>query len=123
MEDRQKWVNLSLIAFSGLVAYILFELFYIVSSTYDLETRIRNIDLILRAGSVGIGAVIFFVLYRHDKANQFMNEAVVELTRVTWPTQKDTSRATIVVIIMVVISGLVLGGLDSLWTWIMKQVL
>ena len=123
MEDRQKWVNLSFISLAGLVAYIMFEIFYMVSSTYDLETRVRNIDLIMRAGSVGIGAILFFILYRHDKANQFMNETVVELTRVTWPTQKDTSRATLVVIVMVIISGVVLGGLDSLWTWLMKQVL
>jgi preprotein translocase subunit SecE len=52
-----------------------------------------------------------------------MNEVMVELSRVTWPTQKETTTSTIVVIVMVVISGLILGFLDYLWTALLKLVL
>jgi len=62
-------------------------------------------------------------LYRSEHATQFMTEVVVELSRVTWPTQKETSAATILVIVMVVISGLFLGFLDYLWTVILKWVI
>ncbi|MGE0614973.1 MAG: preprotein translocase subunit SecE [Bacteriovoracia bacterium] len=119
--QRQRWVNGSFLTAAALLGYVVFQLATMVAGTYDLEARMQNIDLILRGVGVGVTALCFFILYANDKANQFMNEVVEELSRVTWPTSNDTSRATVVVIIMVIISGVILGGLDSLWTWIVKS--
>jgi preprotein translocase subunit SecE len=52
-----------------------------------------------------------------------MNEVAMELSRVSWPTQKETTAATFMVIIMVVISGMVLGFFDYLWTVLLKWIL
>lgn len=124
MENQnQKWVNLSYLVVSILLGYIVFLVGGKVVGAYDLETRVRNIDLILRVGSGFIGLILFIILFRNEKANQFMNEVVVELSRVTWPTQKDTSSATFIVIIMVIVSGMVLGLLDYFWVQIMKWIL
>ena len=67
--------------------------------------------------------ILFFILYRNEKTNQFMTEVVVELSRVTWPAQKETSWATFLVIVMVLISGMVLGFFDYLWTVLIKQII
>jgi preprotein translocase subunit SecE len=121
--QRQKWVNLSYLVFSALVAYVLFSISFKVAGKYDLETRVQQIDLWIRGGSLLIGAALFGFLYSHSKINEFMNEVVIELSRVTWPTRNETSKATIVVIIMVLISGVVLGSLDVFWVWLLKWVL
>jgi len=121
--QHQKWVNLSYLALAILVGYIVFSTTGKIVGAYDLEARIRNIDLILRVISVVLGLISFLVLYRNDRANQFMNEVVVELSRVTWPTQRDTTSATLVVIVMVVISGMILGLLDYCWIQLLKWVL
>lgn len=121
--QHQKWVNLSYLAIAILFGYLIFSFAGKIVGTYDLEARIRNIELILRGVAVVSGALLFLGLYRNDQANQFMNEVVVELSRVTWPTQKDTSSATMIVIIMVVISGMVLGFLDYCWIQLLKWVL
>lgn len=124
MESQyQKWVNLSYLAFGALVAYVVFVTGLHLGGAYDLEARVRNYDLVVRGVSVLVGAVLFFGLYRHQRANQFMNEVMTELARVTWPTQKETTNATFVVIIMVVISGMILGLLDYIWTALLKMVL
>ena len=96
--QRQKWVNLSFVFAGGLLAYVFYSLGYRIVGVYDLEARLANVDLFLRAGCFLLGAGLFFFLYWHDQANQFMNEVVVELSRVTWPTQDETAKATIVVI-------------------------
>ena len=124
MENQnQKWVNLSYLAASSLLAYIVFLTLDRVVGIYDLETRVRNIEIILRVVSALVGVIFFVALYRNEKSNQFMNEVVVELSRVTWPTQKETGSATFIVIVMVIISGMVLGLLDyfciQLMTWIL----
>ena len=122
-QDRQKWVNLSYICAAALTGYIVFSLSNMVAGKYDLETRMQHIDLILRGVSVFVGLVLFLIMYRHQKVNQFMNEVIIELSRVTWPMRPDTAKATMVVIIMVLISGLFLGGMDTFWSWLLKWVL
>jgi preprotein translocase SecE subunit len=124
MESQfQKWVNLSYLAFAALLGYLVFTLSAKIVGTYDFETRIHNIGLIIQIASVAIAGITFLILYRNDDANQFMNEVMLELSRVTWPTQKETTSATFVVIIMVLISGAVLGLLDYFWTYLMKLVI
>jgi preprotein translocase SecE subunit len=121
--NYQKWVNLSYLAVAILLGYLVFSLAAKVVGIYDLETRVRNVELIIRGLSMVAAGILFLVLYRNQQANQFMNEVMVELSRVTWPTQKETINGTIVVIIMVIFSGLVLGLLDYLWTTLLKWIL
>ena len=124
MENQhQKWVNLSYLAVAILFGYLVFSLTGKLVGAYDLETRIRSIDLFMRVGSVVAGALLFIGLYRNEKANEFMNEVVSELSKVAWPTEKETSSATMIVIVMVVISGIVLGLLDYFWVQILKWIL
>jgi preprotein translocase subunit SecE len=121
--QHQKWVNLSYLALAALVGYVVFTATSKIVGAYDLEARVKNIELILRVVSVAAGAILFTVLFRNNRSNQFMNEVVVELSRVTWPTQKDTASATMIVVVMVVVSGMVLGFLDYLWVRLLQWVL
>ncbi len=120
--QRQKYVNLTFVVFAALVAYILFSFFDWISATYDLEARVKNVDVIIQVASVVLFGVAFGVLYKSDKSQQYANEVMAELFRVTWPTPSETWRATIVVIIMVLIAGVFLGGLDVFCTWALKWI-
>lgn len=124
MENQhQKWVTLSYLAVAALLAFVALQLGQKLVGAYDLEARVRNAELLLRGFSVLAGLVLFIALYRSEQATQFMTEVVVELSRVTWPTRKETSAATVLVVIMVVISGLFLGLLDYLWTVLLRWVI
>ncbi|MCL4353251.1 preprotein translocase subunit SecE [Patescibacteria group bacterium] len=46
----------------------------------------------------------------------FLRETKDELKKVTWPSQKEVVRLTIVVIIVSVAVGLFIGGLDFIFT-------
>ena len=124
MENQtQKWVNLSFLAVSLLVGYVFFTLSLKLMGSFDLEAKIRNAEMVFRIGSILLGALSFLILYKNQQANQFMNEVVTELSRVTWPTVKDTYSSTIVVIVMVLISGALLGLLDFVWTKIIQWII
>jgi preprotein translocase SecE subunit len=120
--DRQKWVNLSFIASAALLAWILFMLLNQISAANDLEARIRNMDWIIRGVSIGVGAIAALILFRSDQANQFMHETIVELGRVTWPARAEASKATIVVVVFVIVCSLLLGSLDTLWAWMLSYL-
>ena len=120
---NQKWVTGAFLAFSMLIAYIAFVALFKLAGVYDFEAKMKNVDLIIRLGSLGLGLLLFFGLYKNESANQFMHEVVTELSRVTWPTQKETTSATFVVVIMVLITGLLLGLLDKFWTLVIQWIL
>lgn len=45
----------------------------------------------------------------------FFNEVVAELKKVTWPTRNETLKLTAVVIVISIVVGAFIGGLDSLF--------
>jgi preprotein translocase subunit SecE len=124
MENQfQKWVNLSYMVAAFLVAYLFFSLSLNLTSTFELETKYRNIDLAVRGISLVAGLITFLILYFNRAANQFMNEVMLEVSRVTWPTSNDTMKATFVVVIMVIVTGMILGALDQVWTKLIQWAL
>lgn len=46
---------------------------------------------------------------------RFFNEVIAELKKVTWPTRDETIKLTAVVIVISVVVGAFIGGLDSLF--------
>jgi len=54
---------------------------------------------------------------------RFVEDIVSELRKVTWPTREDTVNLTLVVVIVSVIVGLFLGGIDMLFSWIIENTL
>ena len=51
-----------------------------------------------------------------DKPLNFLKEVKEELAKVAWPTREQTIRYTVLVIIIAVVTGLFLGGLDYILT-------
>jgi len=121
--QQQKWVTLSFVAASALLAFLVFSFGQKFAGVYDLEARFRHVEVALQGGAILLGVVLFAFLYRSDAVNQFMAEVVVELSRVTWPTQRETRAATILVVIMVLLSGVFLGLLDYFWTVLLKWII
>ena len=123
MDNNQKWINLSYLAAAGLVAFVIYLLASKFAVFLDFEGRVRSLDLIIKGGSMGIGALLFIGLYRSNVVNVFMNEVASELVKVTWPTQDETLKATILVIIAVCIAGVVLWIIDLIWVALLGLVL
>jgi preprotein translocase subunit SecE len=63
-----------------------------------------------------IAAVTGIVLYKNDRMYGLANEVASELKKVTWPTAKEVRSATVVVIVMTIISALILGLFDFVWS-------
>jgi hypothetical protein len=121
--QRQKWVNITFMCVAVMVAGIAFIGLSKVSAVYNLESSVKQVDLFIRLGSLLLGAVLGFGLYINDKSNAFMNEVILEMSRVTWPATKETTNATIWVVLFVLVAGALLGAFDSLWAWIIKMIL
>lgn len=67
-------------------------------------------------------AVAGVVLYRNDRVYHLANEVSSELKKVTWPTAKEVRSATIVVIVMAIVSAIILGVFDFGWAQLTRAV-
>ncbi|MFH2019021.1 MAG: preprotein translocase subunit SecE [bacterium] len=47
---------------------------------------------------------------------KYLSEVRRELSKVTWPTRKEATRMTVIVIIASLLVGLYIGGLDLVFT-------
>ncbi|OGZ78751.1 MAG: preprotein translocase subunit SecE [Candidatus Staskawiczbacteria bacterium RIFOXYD2_FULL_37_9] len=56
-----------------------------------------------------------------QKANIFFKEVLVEMKRVSWLSQKDVLRYTLIVLGVTIGSAAFLGGLDFIFTEIIKR--
>jgi preprotein translocase subunit SecE len=66
--------------------------------------------------SAVVATVIGIAAYKNDRYYGLVNEVASELKKVTWPTAKEVRGATLVVIVMAIVSALILGLFDFVWS-------
>ena len=54
---------------------------------------------------------------------RFVKEAISELKKVVWPTKEQVVRLTLIVIVVSVITGLLIGGLDFIFTKLLALII
>lgn len=113
-----RYVNLSFVVI-GLTLYIILgelvgavlKMFSASANFQVLGANFRLSHLIAMVASIGIA----IALRRNERVHTYAMEVGSELSKVTWPTWKDTKRATIVVMITTLIIAAILGLLDLIW--------
>ncbi len=70
-----------------------------------------------------LAVVVFVVLKRNAKVSEFGLDVISELSKVTWPTRKETMVSTGVIIIMVAIASVLMFGIDTLWGTLTRSFL
>jgi preprotein translocase subunit SecE len=64
-----------------------------------------------------------FYLWRHPRVNRLVIEIVTELSKVSWPSRKELSASTVVVIVVSIIASFILGMFDMAWAKITDLIL
>ena len=115
---ERKYVQLMFIVGGMILAYILVMSTDWVWGYFEKPER-------LKVNTVGIllAAVATIWAYRHQRTQQGATETVAELRKVTWPTRKETSQATVVVIITVIIAAIFLQIFDLIWSKVTGYIL
>lgn len=120
MNTNKKIINGAL---AGLAIVIWFLMRQVADTVWDIfrlplpqNLPVAPSDLI---GAV-IAAAVFIIIKRYQKMNEFMDEAVTELSKVTWPPKKETLLSAVVVSGMVAVCALILFAFDTLWGTVVK---
>lgn len=107
----ERWVQFAFVAIAGLTFFIGDKLINFIWSYFaDPE------ELLITGVSAILGLLTGYLLYRHPKVRPMADEVAMELSKVTWPSRKETWYSTLVVIITSVIAAVYLGLFDTLWS-------
>lgn len=113
-----RYVNLSFVA-AGLLAFVvLSEVYTAIIEMFGTGANVSLIGHGFRLADLAgmlSGVLLAIYLKRSEKISTYAMEVGNELSKVTWPTWKETKLATVVVIIVTLIIAAILGLLDLVW--------
>jgi preprotein translocase subunit SecE len=105
-----KWLIIVVIIAAGVVA----NLYY------------SQVDVAYRAAiGIGVAVVVLGIAYTTTQgatAWAFVRSARTEMRKVVWPTRQETIQTALVVVAMVVVTALILWGIDTLFMWIVGMI-
>ncbi|MEJ2346843.1 MAG: preprotein translocase subunit SecE [Gammaproteobacteria bacterium] len=85
---------------------------------YAQEPLVLRVLAILVVAGVALAIVMQTALGRRSWG--FVKDSRTEVRKVVWPTRKETTQTTLVVIVMVIILGFLLWIMDSFLLWAVK---
>ena len=109
--DLAKWAGAFVILAGGIAGFYYWS---------DESLLLRVIGLLL------LSAVALFVAVQTEKGRatwDFVREAHTEVRKVVWPTRKETTQTTLIVIAMVGLVAIIMWILDGLLAWLVKLAL
>ena len=109
--DLAKWIVAFAILASGIAGFYYWS---------DESLLLRVIGLLI------LTAAAVFVAGQTEKGRaawDFVREAHTEVRKVVWPTRKETTQTTLIVIAMVGLVAVIMWILDGLFAWLVKQLL
>jgi preprotein translocase subunit SecE len=109
--DAVKWGGI------GLLWIVFFGCYYYFTT----------IPLAFRLGAGVVVAVIsvltLMTTFKGRSIKSFVKSSYIELQKVVWPTRKEAGQIALIVVLVVLLTGLILWGLDSLVMWVIGKVM
>ena len=123
MTDNRKIVFSCFLGSAVLAWLVLSKLAGAVAAYFDFYVYGNSVETVVRLLPIVLAGGAFAGFYRHPKSYGYVTEVVGELKKVTWPSSKDVSAATIAVIIAVLVSAVLLFCVDSVWSFLIRKVI
>lgn len=120
--EKQLVRKISTVSFLGfgLLGWIVTSvLLRTLAGMFGTVQRLHGTDLFAHGLPVAVGAIIFIYLQFNPRVLGWAELVILEISKVVWPTQKDTVGMTIVTLIMLFIASVVLMTFD----WIAGSIM
>ena len=121
MRSKGTWVFVFYVAATALLAM----LFTFATREIFGLLRVHDVGLLgpsfALSNLVGLGLALLIALYTaflDRRARNFVEECIVELDKVAWPSGHETRVATYTVVVVSLVAALILGFFDSIFGWL-----
>jgi len=113
--DSRKIIIGCYLAASTLVWFLVRSLIQWLNFSFYQIRKLPAIDVLREALPLAGLVLTFIVLLKHPKVNEVMDEVVAELKKVTWPNPADVRKATVVVMVCILVASGILAFFDLLF--------
>lgn len=72
------------------------------------------------AGLIGVGIAVYY--WRKVEARQYVNEVAEELSKVTWPSRKEVTNSTTVVVLTTIFATVFFALMDRFWGFLTDKI-
>lgn len=106
-----RWLVVVALVVGGIVANSLY-------GDYPLLYRV--------VGLVAMAAVALWVAINTEQGSAvwaIVKESQTEVRKVVWPTRQETHQTTLIVVVLVILMGFILWGLDSFFGWLASLII
>ncbi|RME16457.1 MAG: preprotein translocase subunit SecE [Bdellovibrio sp.] len=122
-QTKKKTLTLSIIATSFIAALVVSIILESLAAAFGWVAKYYVLDIVKHGVPVGVGFIVFFILQFHPKVQAWGDEVITEVSKVVWPSMKETRIMTITCCVMLLISGAILFFFDSISTALVKMIL
>jgi preprotein translocase subunit SecE len=121
-KSYNKIITVSFIVAAILFGYVASVLIKVLSA-WGTFARISSNDLVSHGVPVVFGAICFFYMISNTKVRTWAGEVALEISKIVWPTVKDTKALTIVVCLIVLLAALIFWMFDIVSSQLIEFIL
>ena len=121
--SNQKYITVCFVGIAICASYVVSVIIDTLSMTWAVFARYLQGDVIIHGVPVTLGIITFVLLQFNPRIVQRADEVIVEVQKVVWPSKKDTMGMTVVVTIMLIISGILLGIFDLISNYVVDYII
>lgn len=111
-KSYNKVIAVSFVIGALLAAYVTKTILAVLSSTWGAFARATNETWIQHGLPIGVGVAFFFVMILNPNIRSWATDVTIEISKIVWPSIKDTRSLTVVVCIIIFMAALTLSIFD-----------
>ncbi len=120
--ENKKIITMSFVSAGVLTGFVISLLMDVAASAFGVIARLQDIQVFRHGLPVALGLLVFGLLQFRPALNVWADEVVSEIRKVVWPSRKDTMGMTMVVCVLVVMSGVVVFGFDWVAAFVIEKI-
>ncbi len=105
---------------TGLVVSLLIKAF---AGAFAVVARAADSDIFRHGVPLALGFGLFAYLQFNSKIVTWADEVSVEVRKVVWPSRKDATAMTVVVVVMVLISSIIISSFDLISGYVINTLM
>ena len=110
--ENLKIVTVSFILLSFLSAFVAHVIFETLSVAFGFFANFYSMDVFRHGVPLLAGSLAFVIFQLNKSYRKLADEVVTEVRKVVWPGKKELYSMTILVCVILIVSGLLLGAFD-----------
>ena len=122
-KSNEKILTLSFAIFAFLSGFSLHLILKSFSGAFAIIARLNENDLFKHGAPVLFGFGLFLFLQFNKNVLNWGQEVMLEIAKVVFPSRKDVSALTVVVIVFVLVSSVIITVFDFLSNFIVKGII